>query len=126
MSTTYVSNLKVSCRVLAQHNLLGKGVRSSSSSCSWPRGRQHATKCMYIPDALIEASISTRLVKGGGGDGEDVAGPFLTLVSKLVLTMQLPLKKFQGVNIDTPMLKPFLKLVLTLHLKDSPSSSSMQ
>jgi hypothetical protein len=80
---------------------------------------------MYTPDALIEASISTRLVEGGGGDGEDVGGPLSSLASKLVLTMQSPPRKSQDVDIDTPLLKPFLKLVLTLHLKDS-SSSSMQ
>ncbi len=125
LSTTYVSNLRVSCRVLARRNLLGRGVRSSSSSFRWPKGHQHATKCMYTPDALIEASISTRLVEGGGGDGEDVGGPLSSLASKLVLTMQSPPRKSQDVDIDTPLLKPFLKLVLTLHLKDS-SSSSMQ
>jgi hypothetical protein len=78
---------------------------------------------MYTLDALIEASISIRLVEGGG---EDVGAPLSSLTSKLVLTMQPPPKKYQDVNINIPLLKPFLKLVLTLHLKDSPSSSSMQ
>jgi hypothetical protein len=38
--------------------------------------------------------------------------------------MQPPPKKSQDANINTPMLKPFLKLVLNLHLKGFPSSSS--
>jgi hypothetical protein len=81
---------------------------------------------MYTPDVLTKASISTRPVEGGGGDGEDIGGPLSSLASKLVLTMQPPPRKSQDVNIDTPLLKPFSKLVLTLHLEDYPFSSSMQ
>jgi len=82
---------------------------------------------MYTPDALM-TSIFTRPVKGGGGDGEDVGGFLPPLASKLVLTMQPPLKKFQDVDIDTPLLKLTFKLVLNLDLKGSTSSfsSSMQ
>jgi hypothetical protein len=43
---TSLSNMRVSCRILAQCNLLRKGVRSSSSSFRWSRGSQHATKCV--------------------------------------------------------------------------------
>jgi len=73
--TTFLSNLKVSCRISTRHNLLRRGARFSSSSFRWSRGRQHATKCMYIPNVLTKASISTRLVERGGGDGEDARDP---------------------------------------------------
>jgi hypothetical protein len=79
LSTTFLSSLRVSCRVSAWCNLLGRGVRFSSSSFRWSKGCQHATKCMYTPDALIETSISTRPIKGGGWDGEDVGGPLPSL-----------------------------------------------
>jgi len=61
-----------------------------------------------------------------GGDGKDVGGPLLSLVSKFVLTMQPPLRKSQDVDIDTPLLKPFPKLVLNLHLKGSSFVSMQQ
>jgi hypothetical protein len=80
---------------------------------------------MYILNALTKALISTRLVEGGGSrDGEDVGGPLLSLASKLVLTMQPFPRKSQDVDIDIPLLKLIPKLVLNLHLKGSPSSSS--
>jgi len=87
LSITFLSSPRVSCRVSARCNLLGRGVRSSSSSFRWSKGFQHATKCMYTPDALTETSIFTRPIEGGGGDGEDVGGPLPSLASKLVLTM---------------------------------------
>jgi hypothetical protein len=67
LSTTFLSSLRVSCRVSIWCNLLGRGVRSSSSSFKWFRGHQHATKCMYTFDALTEALVFTRPIKGGGG-----------------------------------------------------------
>jgi len=73
---------------------------------------------------LTKASISTRPIERGGGDGEDARGPLLSLTSKLVLTMQPPPRKSQDVDINTPPLKPSPKLVLNLHLKGFPSSSS--
>jgi len=79
---------------------------------------------MYIPNVLTKASISTRPIKRGGGDGEDARGPLLSLTSKLVHTMQPPPKKSQDVDINTPPLKPSPKLVLNLHVKGFPSSSS--
>jgi hypothetical protein len=43
---TSLSNMRVSCKILAQCNLLRRGVRSSSSSFRWSRGSQRATKCV--------------------------------------------------------------------------------
>jgi hypothetical protein len=50
--TISFSNLRVFYKVSTRHNLLGRGVRSFSSSFRWSKGYQHATKCMYTPDAL--------------------------------------------------------------------------
>jgi hypothetical protein len=59
-------------------------------------------------------------------NGEDVGGPLLFLISKLIFTMQPPPRKSQDADIDTTPLKPFPKLVLSLHLKGSPSSMQQQ
>jgi small GTP-binding protein len=125
LSAASLSSLRVSCRVSTRRSLLGRGVKSSSSSSSGlSRGRRHATKCMYTAAALTEASVSTRPVDGGGGDGEDAGGPLPSLASKPVLTMQPPPRKSQDADIDTPPLKPAPRPVLNLRLKGSPSSSS--
>jgi hypothetical protein len=125
LSAASLSSLRVSCRVSTRRSLLGRGVRSSSSSSSGcSRGRRHATKCMYTAAALTEASVSTRPVDRGGGDGEDAGGPLPSLASKPVLTMQPPPRKSQDADIDTPPLKPAPRPVLNLRLKGSPSSSS--
>ncbi len=62
---------------------------------------------MYIPNVLMKTSIFTRPIERGGGDGEDVKGPLLSLASKLVITMQPPPRKSQDVDINTPPLKTF-------------------
>jgi hypothetical protein len=67
LSVTSLSSQRVSCKVSIWRNLLGKGVRSSSSSFRWCKGRQHATKCMYILDVLMQALVSIRPIEGGGG-----------------------------------------------------------
>jgi hypothetical protein len=90
LSVTFLSSLRVSCRILARCNLLGKGVRSSSSCFRWSKGPQHVTKCMHTPNGSL---FFTRPLEGGGGDGEDARGPLPFLASKLVLIMQPPPKK---------------------------------
>jgi hypothetical protein len=60
------------------------------------------------------------------GDGKDVGGPLLFLISKFVLTMQPPLRKSLDVDIDIPLLKPSPEIVLNLHLKGSSFVSMQQ